>query len=725
MSTRLSSILWIIALFTGAMLAGGAVAGHLQNLEATTLRAWQEKLTTAGQKKANETATYLEAQQQILQEINNSPAISQSLRLLSGTTRDTAPDITTTLDDIANLKYGLNHTYIFGRDSQLLARQPEARDLPLKVREALDRAYQTGLKSYMFFAGFENKTWFIASRRISDGPESLGYSAFMLEASAAMDPLRNSVFRWQELDFNLARRSEEENVFIVSWTGERPDTKKYAIAETNLPLFSGTADTFQSVSLRGGVKRLMHIASVPTFPFWQHMTSIPTETAMAEVRTTRMFYLFGLGVFLLFVFALMLGFLRRVIDPSLPILPETLTGRKNTYDREKANKTSSRKGIAQQTKASQNHTEPQEASVNTSQPKPDNETSRFGKVKTAISEKVPAKKVLARPSRLITGLLGAMPWASRKLSEEEKERMQQKSAPPEETPDSAPATPPEPEKFTSGTERTQPEVVEPTPEELAEQQRLEQEKAEQQKVKQIHNCLENEKYRLHFQPILETKSKEKVMFETLLRLVDEKGELMQPGDFFPLAIKHGFVDQVDDMVIVASLRRHMEILTQGKKHMLSINLSYGAFNSMNFMNTFKEGLKSGKLKPELLNFELNSKEIIEDESAMRFVREMQKSGAKFSVDFFGDPGKTVQAAKKLKFDYMKVDCLKFDGLANGDAKQVERFKNVVTASKEQNLPLIAEKIEGKSVMWLCEKLGVEYVQGFYLAEPSPKLSLGW
>ena len=82
-------------------------------------------------------------------------------------------------------------------------------------------------------------------------------------------------------------------------------------------------------------------------------------------------------------------------------------------------------------------------------------------------------------------------------------------------------------------------------------------------------------------------------------------------------------------------------------------------------------------------------------------------------------------AKRLKFNYMKVNCLKFDGLAAGDPAQVEAFRDFVIAGQQQGLPLIAEKVETKSVLWLCEKLGVPYVQGFYIAEPSPKLNLGW
>lgn len=720
MATRLSNIFWIIVLFVVALLAGGYVAGHLISLEENVLRSLQQELTEAGNSKANETASYLESQQQILQEINKNDVILGFLQQFSGTGIPPGAEVTRALEDTAKLKFSLNHTYVFNTDGQLILRQPEAMNLPLNVRETLDLAYRTGLKTYMFFTSFNSKDWFVASRRIESASQQLGYSAFMLEASAAMDPLRNSALKWSHLDFNLARRSGDDDVFIINWKNERPQSVKYAIKDTNIPLFSGTANIFRSVTLNNNEQMLMYISSVPTFPFWQFISSIPYKEAMAQVQKTRLFYLFGLGVFLLFIFAFMIGFLRRIIDPSLPLIPENLAGLKT-------------KSLSRPTPPSA--PKPKKYKAQQNEPVLGINTSFFQR--SFFTKKM---RALTSPVNLTKSLLGAFPWQGRQLSDEEKARMQQKN---QQVHMQEKATPtntahiqntPAPSPNTEGGQKqkgaeTQPSSTEPTPEEIAEKKQKEaeklQEQNEQQKVKQIHRCLQNERYRLFFQPILATDTKDKVMFETLLRLVNDKGDLMQPGEFFPLAIKHGFVDQVDDMVIVASLRRHMEILTQGKSHMLSINLSYGAFSSMNFMNTYQEGLANGKLKPQLLNFELSSREIIEDESAMQFVREMQKSGAKFSVDFFGDPEKTIKAAKKLKFDYMKVDCLKFEGLADGDAKQVERFKVLADASKEHKLPLIAEKIETKSVLWLCEKLNIPYVQGFYIEEPSSKMKLGW
>ena len=110
---------------------------------------------------------------------------------------------------------------------------------------------------------------------------------------------------------------------------------------------------------------------------------------------------------------------------------------------------------------------------------------------------------------------------------------------------------------------------------------------------------------------------------------------------------------------------------------------------------------------------------------MAFIKEMRDHGCRFSVDYFGGGQNTIRAAKSLKFDYMKIDCLKFRGLENGDPEQVKAFREVVLAGAEAELPMIAEKVENKTVYWLCRRLQVPFVQGYYIAEPSLKLDLGW
>ena len=737
MPARVANILWSLGLCIFALVVGGWVATQLYSLEEETLKSWAQTLESTGNKNAQKTSQWLEAQKSLLTELNEAtPQLAAYLKQVQEVGGALPVDVVTraAFEERVTLKYGLTHAYVFSPQGQLLLSAEKAMALPLKERENLAFAYKTGLGKYMFFTTVRGKSWFVGSKRLREGGQELGYIAYLTEADLVLEELYHSWNTLENGDLNLARRVGEEDVFFTLWRQGRPYLRRFSIEKSQLPLFGGVADIVQSIKFQNGEERLFYIADVPYYPFWQQVSSIPLEVAFSDVRQARIFYLLGYGVFLLVILAFLIGFLRRIFWPQAPSLAGALAEHKSVAPvKEKVQKT-----------VNQVHKKVKDTAVSTA-----------NKVANAV-ENAPVTKFVEKiraegghtlsqrvQSPLARRIIGRIPWKARTLTDEERQNLKSQKKPSvaenswqntaEDTfADVIPPTPinahaevrtevaptPEVEKE-APIASTTPDMHKPAP-------KLDDvDKEEAARVAQIHRCIQNEKYRLYFQPILETKTREKVMFETLLRLVDDDGELMQPPSFFPLAMKHNFVDQLDDMVIVASLRRHMEILTQGKDTILSINLSYGAFRSMNFMQTYQEGVRSQRLKPHLLNFELMSKEIIEDDAAMKFVREMQKSGAKFSVDFFGDPEKTVQAAKKLKFDFMKVDCLKFPGLGMGDAEQVARFRDVVSAWHKYNLPMVAEKIETRSIMWLCEKLGVAYAQGFYLAEPSPKLNLGW
>ncbi len=676
MSARLINLFWLVVLLAGALVAGGWLAEKLIHLEDRNTDYWQSQLQEASKEQSSVINKWLVDQINISKEIAKDDRIYNFLKKAndSGMLPPKAEAVRA-IHEYAKLKYGLNHTYLFSKDGRLLLFQENARELPLKIRKTLAAAYQTNLDRYSFISLVDHKKWLFVSSRVKQDNKNLGYVVYMIEVSAAANILKDSSFRWRYVDFNLARRNGDDGVFIINWGENKTSAFLYKLSQIEIPLFNGKAEEFGLYKLPNGQERFMFTSIIPEFPFWQHVGSVQLDVAYEQVNKTRNFYLLSAAVVLLFLLTLVARIMGRIINPVAPLFPSYIT--KITGNKTK-------------------HTPAPQKQPQSMKPQ-----ELFKKIRVAF-----------------TGS------KSRTLSEEEKELIKKRNQPPQQEPatKTKPAAKVEPVQIAKEEPAVATKVEEPI---IAQTEEEKAEAAEREQIKQIHRCIENERFRLYFQSILETKNKKKVMFETLLRLVSDNGDLMQPNEFIPLAFKHNFIDQIDDMVIIASLRRHMEILSQGKDIMLSINLSYGAFSSVNFKNTFKEGLDSGKIRPDLINFELSSKEIIEDDAAMGFVRDMQAKGARFSVDYFGNNKQTVEAAKKLKFNYMKINALRFDGLDRGLPEQIEKFQEIILAGQENSLPMIVEKIENKAVLDLCEKLKVPYVQGFYLDEPSPKLTLGW
>lgn len=230
----------------------------------------------------------------------------------------------------------------------------------------------------------------------------------------------------------------------------------------------------------------------------------------------------------------------------------------------------------------------------------------------------------------------------------------------------------------------------------------------------IRQGIRDEHFKLLYQPIFNVKTGKPVMYEVLCRILDDAGEVIPPPVWLPVVRKDNLFQNIDKGVINQATTQHI-FCKNPLDIPLSFNLSGGTFDSLSFMESLMEKMVDRPDLASMMMFELSSKEIIQDQKALKFIRECRELGFKFSIDYFGGGVKTLEAAKKLKFDFMKVDALKFDLYAKDDQKLLVQL--LITANKIK-LPLIIERIEHQAFYNLIQKIGAPYAQGYLLGEPS-------
>ena len=695
MTQRLLYLALTMFMLVIAMAYTGWSAGELVNLEKANMTSWQKKMATLSQQRADTMAQWLQNQLNVANDLSSDPRIVDTLnRRADGSERGLpAPQAERAVFEFGTLTHAINHIYVFNKNGELVTQGEKSRDLPLRIREQLGHIYSTELPHYITLMTLSNNPIMLVSKRVKSRQGSVGYVAYIQEASVALDTLPSIGADHQDMDYILARRSGENNVYLSLVDNGNARVTQTSLESISLPIFDGATPLFRVEDGLDGTPSLIHVEAINGFPFWQLVGLVPASVARDDLTTKRYSTLALSGVVLLLLLGLIILLARRIIWPDINFFPF-----KKGFERFVANHTTTGKPTkdAQPKAVSPQTTNKSRLAAKTSNLKVKLAraagVSELADFKNSADEQTEGSN---QPKGLLSKAKNILGKAvARTLTDEEKaalKEIKQAPATPEATPAATKPTPTEPEEAPLADEEegevadsfTQPEEAPKEPETIytplaeAEGQMLhpqsvenikkilEADQEEQQKVKEILRCLDDERLRLFFQPIQNLKTGENVMFETFVRLVQDSGDLMMPGDFFPLANKHGFVGKIDDSVIAASLRRHMEILTQGKKATLSINLSYGAFSSRQFMETFELGLASGRIKPQFINFEVSSKELIEDPEGMRFINDMREKGCKFSVDFLGDI-RVIAAAKRMKFDYIKADCLRFEGLGDGD-----------------------------------------------------------
>jgi len=205
----------------------------------------------------------------------------------------------------------------------------------------------------------------------------------------------------------------------------------------------------------------------------------------------------------------------------------------------------------------------------------------------------------------------------------------------------------------------------------------------------------------------------------LVRLRDNDGELVLPGEFLPAAERYNVIGAIDRWVLDSAVKRLRQYIAAGLEvPLLSINLSGSSIGERNFLD-FVLALVEDPAIGGHLCFEITESAIITGLSQISyFVQEVRKRGCRIALDDFGTGLSSFHYLKKLQVDFLKIDGQFVGSLTNHpvDRSMVEAISKVAGAL---GIATIAERVESAEALERLTQLGVDFAQGYQLARPEP------
>src|SRR5687768_15024090 len=123
-------------------------------------------------------------------------------------------------------------------------------------------------------------------------------------------------------------------------------------------------------------------------------------------------------------------------------------------------------------------------------------------------------------------------------------------------------------------------------------------------------------------------------------------------------------------------------------------------------------------------FELTERAAIEDYAQFReLLNEFRDKGIEVAIDDAGSGYASLEAIAALSPDYLKITKGLVSTLADEPIKQ-DLVKMLVDLAGKINAKTIAEGIETVEEYDSCRELGIDLLQGYYLAHPQEELRLG-
>jgi diguanylate cyclase (GGDEF)-like protein/PAS domain S-box-containing protein len=260
-------------------------------------------------------------------------------------------------------------------------------------------------------------------------------------------------------------------------------------------------------------------------------------------------------------------------------------------------------------------------------------------------------------------------------------------------------------------------VYHPADEELARRRR------EMQWATRIPRALEENRFRLHFQPIRQITapdSEKRRHYELLLRLKDEEGQVVLPSSFLAAAERHSLGPKIDRWVVrtaLAYLARRPDALRH--LFMCAINLSGHSLADKDFWGFVVRQLEETRVPAEKLCFEITESAAIANlTDASAFIKTLEERGCRFALDDFGSGLSSFAYLKTLPVDFVKIDGTFVKGIADNaiDLTMVRCIHEIAHVMGKQT---IAEFVENEAILDKLRDLGVDYAQGYALGHPEP------
>ncbi len=235
----------------------------------------------------------------------------------------------------------------------------------------------------------------------------------------------------------------------------------------------------------------------------------------------------------------------------------------------------------------------------------------------------------------------------------------------------------------------------------------------------IEDALDNDRFALHFQPIMDISTGRIDSAEVLLRLRGEDGELIPPGRFIYIAERAGLMPRVDSWVLERSIEMLAQLRELVPDFCLEVNISGASMGDPAVEQTIVSALQRFEVDPHALILEITETSAVADVALAReFAERMAALGCRFALDDFGAGFGSFYYLKHLIFDYVKIDG---EFVAHVHRSSVDRtiVRSIVGIARDLGKQTVAEFVSDPEIFDVVRAEGVDYAQGFMIGKPVP------
>jgi len=227
-------------------------------------------------------------------------------------------------------------------------------------------------------------------------------------------------------------------------------------------------------------------------------------------------------------------------------------------------------------------------------------------------------------------------------------------------------------------------------------------------------ALEEDRLRVYYQPIVESRSGTIVGVEALMRHLDPLRGICGPGELIPVAEETGLVTQIDLFVLNEALRMLSHWRREHRMTHLYVtcNLSARTLNHVDLDQMINDLLLRHEVPATSLHLELTETALITATPAtLHQLARLLDRGMKIGVDDFGTGYSSLTYLRDFPVSFLKIDRSFVSDI--GSTKSMTAIVDAaIRMAHALNLTVTAEGVEELAQVTILRQLGCDQLQGF-------------
>ena len=243
---------------------------------------------------------------------------------------------------------------------------------------------------------------------------------------------------------------------------------------------------------------------------------------------------------------------------------------------------------------------------------------------------------------------------------------------------------------------------------------------------ELRRALDNDEFRVVYQPILRLRDNRVIGVEALVRWHHPTRGVVYPAEFIPAAERTGLIVPLGRFVLYEACRQMARWLSEfGPDALQKVgpNVSARQLHDPDFVSDVAAALATSGLPPERLVLELTESAVLRGHQVSRTLHELDRMGIRLALDDFGTGESSLSLLRAFPAAIIKLDKSFVDGIEVDDGRpdavkaRQAVARAVIQLAHAFGLDAVAEGIENDAQATALRDLGYTLGQGNHLAAP--------